>query len=350
MSSSARRILVGAIIFGVTCSVAVVGYMAAGWNFLDAIYMVVITVFGVGYGEAQPLDNSNLKLFTMGVIIAGCSSGIYVVGGFVQFLAEGEINRALGARRMSKGIENLADHAVICGYGRVGQMLVHDLAEAHYPHVVIDSSEKRVAEAQQAGHLALLGSASEEATLHAAGIARARVMATVLPDDTANVFVTLTARELNATIQIIARAESPSTERKLMRSGANRVVMPALIGATKIGHMIVRPSAEDLLMETNGMAALSEELKQIGLQLTEIEVAANSPLVGKTVREIEVSGTGGYVIVAIRRADGSLRRAPEPDFTLAAADQFVLLGHESTMPSLIQRAKPPATSYRGVKV
>ena len=134
-------------------------------------------------------------------------------------LAEGEINRALGNRRMSKGIENLSGHAVICGYGRVGQMLAHDLAEARFPFVVIDSGEKRVAEAQAAGYLAVLGSASEESTLHAAGIERARVMAVVLPDDTANVFVTLTTRDMNATIEIIARAESPSTERKLMRSG-----------------------------------------------------------------------------------------------------------------------------------
>jgi hypothetical protein len=217
MNSSWRRVIVGGIFFGLTCTVAVVGYMMAGWQMLDAVYMVVITVFGVGYGEAKPLDNSSLKVFTMGVIIAGCSSGIYVVGGFVQMLAEGEINRVLGTRRMSKGIEQLTGHTLICGYGRVGQIRAADLAAAHQPFVVIDTSESRVAEAQAAGYLALLGSASEERTLEVAGIARARVMAAVLPDDTANVFVTLTARDLNPTIQIIARAESPSTEKKLER-------------------------------------------------------------------------------------------------------------------------------------
>jgi voltage-gated potassium channel len=347
MNSSVRRLVVGASFFGATCVVAVVGYVLAGWQFLDALYMVVITVFGVGYGETRPLDNPALKLFTMAVIISGCSSGIYFVGGFVQMLAEGEINRALGNRRMSKGIENLIGHAVICGYGRVGQMLAHDLAEVHYPFVVIDASEKRVAEAQTAGYLAVLGSASEEATLQAAGIERARVMAVVLPDDTANVFVTLTARDMNATIEIIARAESPLTERKLMRSGANRVVMPALIGATKIGHIIVRPSAEDLLMETKGMEALSEELMRIGLELNEIELAENSPLVGRTVGEVEVGGTGGYVIVAIRRKDGSLRRAPEPDVVLEAGDQFVILGHQHSAPELNARANRTTIMYRG---
>ncbi len=329
---------------------AVLGYMLAGWQFIDAIYMVVITVFGVGYGETRPLDNPALKLFTMGVIISGCSSGIYVVGGFVQMLAEGEINRVLGSRRMSKGIDSLKDHVVVCGFGRVGQMLAHDLATARFPFVVIDSSAERVSEAQAAGYLALHGNASEEATLHAAGITRARVMAVVLPDDTANVFVTLTTRDLNGTIEIIARAESPSTERKLMRSGANRVVLPALIGATKIGHMIIRPSAEDLLMETKGMMALAEELKGIGLELSEIEIGKTSQLVGRTVGDVELAGTAGFVIVAIRRADGSLRRAPEPDVVLAAGDQFVILGHQNAAPELNARARPAAMIYRGAAV
>ncbi len=192
-------------------------------------------------------------------------------------------------------------------------MLASDLTAAHQQFVVIDNSEGRVAEAQAAGYLALLGSASEERTLEAAGIMRARTMAAVLSDDTANVFVTLTARDLNPSIQIIARAEDPTTEKKLMRSGANRVVLPTLIGATKIAHMIVRPSAEDLLQETAGKTHLNEELKLIGLELTEIELKAESPLVGQRVGNVEVSGQGGFVVVAIKRADGTVIRAKARD-------------------------------------
>lgn len=348
MNTSARRLIVGAAFFGVTCIAAVTGYVIAGWHPLDAIYMVVITVFGVGFGEVKPLDSPGLKLFTMGVIIAGCSSGIYFVGGFVQLLAEGEINRVLGTRRMSKGIELLVGHAIICGYGRVGQMLASDLAAAKQPLVVLDSNAERVAQAQAAGHLAILGSASEEGTLEMAGINRARVLAAVLPDDTANVFVTLTARDLNATLEIIARAESPATERKLMRSGANRVVLPALIGATKIANMIVRPSAEDMLMEASGMLALAEDLTQIGLSLTEVELPENSPLAGQTVGDVECSG--GFVVVAIKRADGTLRRAPESDVVLAVGDAFVILGHQDAVPNITRRARPGTTMYRGVKM
>ncbi|MES1213169.1 MAG: potassium channel protein [Singulisphaera sp.] len=351
MNSSVRRIVVGGTFFGLTCIAAVVGYMAAGWQMLDAIYMVVITVFGVGYGEAKPLDNSTLKIFTMGVIIAGCSSGIYVVGGFVQMLAEGEINRVLGTRRMSKGIEQLDGHTLICGFGRVGQMLAADLAAARQPFVVIDTSESRVAEAQAAGYLALLGSASEERTLESAGIARAKTMAAVLPDDTANVFITLTARDMNPSMQIIARAESPSTEKKLMRSGANRVVLPTLIGATKIAHMIIRPSAEDLLQEATGREHLNEELKEIGLAMTEIELKPNSPLVGQKVGNVEVSGQGGFVVVAIKKADGTIVRAPQPESPLEVGDTFMILGHLEALPEIARRAKPRSSmTYRGARV
>lgn len=346
MTPSIRRIIIGALFFGSTCVIAVAGYMVAGWHLLDAIYMVVITVFGVGYGETKPLSDPGLKVFTMGVIIAGCSSAIYVVGGFVQMLAEGEINRVLGTRRMSKGIEQLKSHAIICGYGRVGQMLAADLAASAHPFVVIDSAEGRIAEAQNAGFLAVLGSASDEATLESAGIARARVLATVLPDDTANVFITLTARDLNPTLEIIARAESPSTEKKLIRSGANRIVLPALIGASKIANLITRPSAEDLLMAGAGLAHLKEELHLIGLEFTEIELAANSPLVGQTVGDVELGGSG-FVVVAVKRPDGALLHNPAADTALGTGDVFIVLGHLAALPQLARRSKTRTVAFRG---
>ncbi len=250
---------------------------------------------------------------------------------------------------MCKGIDQLTGHILICGFGRVGQVLASDLAEVKQPFVVIDASESRVAEAQAAGYLALLGNASEDRTLEAAGIARAQAMAAVLSDDSANVFVTLTARDLNPTIQIIARAESPSTERKLMRSGANRVVLPAFIGATKIAQMIVHPSADDFLQEATGKTHLNEDLRQIGLELIGIEVKPGSPLVGRKVGNVEASGQGGFVVVAITRADGSLLRAPEPGVLLKPGDVLVILGHHEALPELANSAKPLAkATYRGV--
>jgi voltage-gated potassium channel len=348
MSSASRRVFVGAVFFGMTCVIAVAGYMLAGWNFLDATYMVVITVFGVGYGETRTLDSTALKVFTMGVVVAGCSSGIYVVGGFVSMFAEGEIKRVLESRRMSKGLEQMSGHVLICGFGRVGQMIASDLAAAKHPFAVIDNSAARVHEAQSAGYMALLGSASEEHALEMAGIMRARALATVLPDDTANVFITLTARGMNPTIEIIARAESPATEKKLCRAGATRVVLPALIGATKITNLIVRPSADDLLMQATGQNRLNDDLKQIGLEMTEIELDSRSELVGQTVGKIEISGSGGFVVVAIKKSNGTLLRAPQANVKLAAGDVFVILSHSDALPQLTRRARPRAgLSHRG---
>ena len=338
--------MIGGIFFALTCVAGVAGYMLFGWTLLDAIYMVVITVFSVGYGEVRPLDDPIHKVFTIGIIIAGCSSAIYVVGGFVSMIAEGEINKALGGRRMSKEIEKLSNHTIICGYGRVGQMLAKDLEKAHQPFVIIDSNEGRVQSARTAGYFVLQGSASEEETLEAAGIARARVLATVLPDDTTNVFITLSARELNPTMEIIARAESPSTEKKLLRSGATRIVLPAFIGATKIAQMILRPTADDLLQAATGTKYLNEELKSIGLEMMEINVEAGSPLCEQPLSDVEVSG--GFVIVAIRQPDGHCVRDPKSDVKLGPGDVLIILGHQGSLPQLARRARArTAVSYRG---
>lgn len=329
-----------------TCIVAVTGYMLAGWQLLDAMYMVVITVFGVGFGEAKPLDSPTLKIFTMGVVIAGCSSGIYVVGGFISMLAEGEINRALGSRRISKGIGKLSNHVILCGYGRVGQMLADDLAAAHLEFVVVDNNQERMQQAQDAGYLALLGSAAEEGTLEAAGIARARVVATVLPDDTANVFITLSARELSGTVEIIARAESPSTEKKLLRSGATRIVLPALIGALKIARIILRPSADDLLQQAAGTMFLNEELKTIGLELLEIAIPAGSPLCQQPLGEVEISV--GFLIVSLRRPDGQCIRDLQSNAKIGPGDIVIALGRQGVAPELTHRTRTrKTTTYRG---
>jgi voltage-gated potassium channel len=340
--------MIGGIFFSVTCVVAVAGYMFAGWQLLDAMYMVVITVFGVGFGEAKPLDSPGLKLFTMGVVIAGCSSGIYVVGGFIAMIAEGDINRALGTRRMSKSIEKLSNHVIICGYGRVGQLLTHDLATANREFVIIDNDERRAQEAQAAGYLVLLGSATEERTLKTAGITRARVVATVLSDDKANVFITLSARELSAKVEIIARAESPSTEKKLMRSGATRIVLPALIGATKIAQMILRPSADELLQQATGTMYLNEELKAISLELMEIEIQAGSSLCEQSLDEVEVSS--GFVIVALRRPGGQCIRDLQSKVKMGLGDIFIILGHKGAVPEIARRAHTrKVVTYRGLE-
>ncbi len=236
-TGSQRTLRNGIIIFAATCVIGTCGYAFAGWSWLDAVYMVVITIFGVGFGEVRPIEEPWLKFFTMAFILIGCSSLSYVIGGIVQMITEGEVTRIMGTRIRSKEIDQLHDHTIICGYGRVGQMLAIELAEQGHPLIVLDRNPERVERAIGHGFLAVTGDASDDAFLSKVGIFRARTLATVLPDDATNVFITLSARDLCESINIIARAECPSTERKLLRGGATSVVMPAAIGAIRIAQL-----------------------------------------------------------------------------------------------------------------
>jgi voltage-gated potassium channel len=350
-SVSHRRIRRGMLLLVAIVVLGVVGYVLAGWNLLDAIYMVVITIFGVGYGEVRPIEAPALKVFTISLILAGCSAGLWVVGSVVEFMAEGTINKALGRRRMTRQISELSNHTIVCGFGRVGQMLCRELQEAGVPVVVVDANPERLAAAEALGLPVVAGDASEEKVLRAANIDAAKVLAVVLPAEAANVFVTLSARELNDSIQIIARGERPETERKLLRAGANRVVLPTAAGASRIARMITNPTAESLLRDTAGMTYLNEQLLQIDLQFVEIPIPPDSPLAGTTVQSIDPRDLAAVVIVAVRTATGEIHRNPHGTTCLEAGDTIILIGRRGDLPkSLRKAAGAAAITYRGSKV
>lgn len=349
MTSSVQKILVGSLFFVASCAVAVVGYVIAGWSIVEAIYMVIITIFGVGYGEVRPIEDTSLRLFTIGVIIAGCTSSIYVVGGFIQLIAEGELNRYLGARRMTRGIGSLTNHVIVCGFGRVGHILADELQEAGVEFVIIDVNQERLQEAEGRGIYVIVGDASDEAALKSAGIDRARSLATVLPDDAANVYITLTARELNEEIEIIARGESPAAEKKLMRSGASRVVLPAAIGASRVAKLITRPSAEEVLAEEDQRQAISEDLEQLGLQLADVTIEAGSDLCGATLRDVSLEAGVQFVVVAVRDPDGSVLKNPPDDHELQADETLVVVTTKSATKRLRKKAEAVELMYRGVR-
>lgn len=351
MQFPVKRLLSTLIFFLTTCVVAAAVYMSHGWNVVDSIYMVVITIFGVGYGEVQPIDTLTLRTVTMMLIVVSYGCVIYIAGGFVQMMMEGEINRAINRRRMTRGIEELSDHAILCGFGRAGRILAAELERAGTKFVIVDLDEEKLNDAEALGMLILEGNAIEEAVLERAGIARARVLATVLPDDAANVFITLTARELNPDVEIVARAESPSTEKKLLRSGANRVVLPAVIGGQRMAQLITRPGAEKMLASTEGNADLEHELDQIGLKLAELEVTADSPLDGHKVGDIELRGNRGFLIVAVRHANGEIALDPTADCPLERGDAVIVLGHADELPQLAKRyVAEEEIMYRGSKL
>ena len=345
-----RRIVAGLGLFVAVCLAGVVGYLHAGWDYVDAMYMVIITVFGVGFGEVRPVTTPELRLFTMGLIVGGYGAAIYAVGGFVQMITEGEINRALGARRMTREIRHLGNHTILCGFGRMGRILAQELARARREFIVIDRDHEKIREATEHGYLVLAGDASDEETLIAAGVERCDTVATVLPNDAANVFITLTVRQLAPGAEIIARAEDPRTEKKLLHGGATKVVLPTAIGAQRVADLITRSGTEGFLAHAGRQGQLRDDLEQIGLKLEDLRIPSGSPLIGRHVGDIEVRGNRGFLIVAVRHADGSIVVNPSETVPLAEHDVVVVLGHTQDLPLLKSRYElRAATSYRGAR-
>ena len=319
------RNLVGGVLFVLTVmAAAIAGYMDCGWSFGDALYMAVLTVFTVGYDEVHPVVGPELRGITIGLIVLGCSGTIFLTGALVQAITFRQINDILGTRRMKSQIDQLRDHVIVCGYGRIGQMLVRELAAGGVGLVVLDRSSGRLDAARSAGLAVMEADATDEQTLVQAGIGRARALATVLPDDAANVFITLSARSLNQALTIIARGEAPSTERKLLQAGANRVVLPAHIGAERIAEIILYPALSDTLRPGSGQPENADALRRLGLELHVVLVEPNSPFAGRRIAEIERRAEHGFLILSLqdgphgqaKRAEADMRAAPGAGLTL----------------------------------
>jgi voltage-gated potassium channel len=333
MTSSLGHLRNAAIFLVVVNAIAVVGYMVAGWSFLESAYMAIITVFGVGFGEVRPVDSDSLRFFTILFIFFGCTGYIYIGSAFVPFLVEGQIEQTLGKRRMSKTVDSLNDHTIICGFGRVGQMLAAELKSVDHPFVVIETNEARLEKIDHLGYLRVDGDATLESSLRAAGIERAGTIAVVIPSDAVNVFITLSARTLNEDLEIIARGLAVTTEAKLRQAGADRVIMAEHIGAERIAGLILRPSLGRLIREDQGLGHIQGELAELGLQIEELQISSECQLVGRTLADLEMTGSSAFLIVKIIRADGKQIHRPGLDTRLLAGDTMLMLCHRGTRPA-----------------
>ncbi|HUT10789.1 MAG TPA: potassium channel protein [Thermoguttaceae bacterium] len=316
---SLKRLRLGLLILAMIFVLAVCGYwLLFDWSLLDSVYMVVITLSTVGYKEVHDL-NPLEQVFTVVVIVFGVSTAVYIVGGLLQMMFEGEINRAMGMRRVSREIEHLHDHVVICGFGRMGEVLADDLRRHRTPFVVVENDAERVQEAAARDYLALNDDATEEEALRNAGVDRAKTLVTTLPRDADNVFITLTARNLHPKLMIIARGEYQTTEKKLIQAGADRVVLPAATGAMRMAAMITRPAAMELIEVVAGRQVAEVEV-------SEMPITPGSPLVGVTLRESHTRARHGLLVVAVRSPEGGLQFNPGGDTVFEAGATVMVLG------------------------
>ena len=326
LASPLRNLFAGLSFMLVVGLAATLAYVASGWSLGDALYMVVLTVYSVGYGEVAPVNTPLLRAITVALIVAGCTGMIFLTGSLFQLINASQLQQVFGSRRMQKDIDKLSHHVVVCGFGRIGQMLCHELKAAQNRFVVIDHSDERIAAARNAGHQFIHGDATDEDVMRQAGVMRARALATVLPEDAANVFITLSARSLNPDLTIIARGELPSTENKLIQAGANRVVLPARIGAERVAELLLHRDMTQMIDKARGgsPARPALELQGLGLDIEMTTVESGSRCAGLTIGRIEELGAGAFLVVALDRQGGETVLQPDAEIVVRDGDGLAL--------------------------
>lgn len=321
-----RRLLLAALAFVVVLVSGFIGYqVVAGFSAVDALYMTVITVTTVGFSEIAPLDETG-RLLTIALIAGGVGTVSYSALTAAEFVVEGHLGNYIERRRMHRRIDELRDHIIVCGHGRVGRHLARGLEREDVPFVVVDTNAAIEEELLANGRLFVIGDGSVESTLAEAGIERARALVAAVNADAENVLITLTARGMRPDLQVIARAKSDENEAKLLRAGADRVILPESIGGRRIAALLTRPAVSDFL-EGLGVGG-------VDYTLDELRVDTGDDIAGRSLRDAGIRERFRCTVLAVRRADGTLDTNPAVGNALAAGDVLVVMGSEADVQRL----------------
>ncbi len=314
---------VAALALLVVFVLGMIGYMTVeGWNLLESFYMMVITLATVGFQEVRPLSDAG-RLMTAFIILGGVGGFAYLVGAFSQVLVEGHVHNFWGRLKVQKRIDKLSGHFIICGCGRIGSVVVREIVGAGQPVVVIEHSPEALERLRQEDIPFVEGDATNDQILLQAGLMRAKSLITALTDEAANVYVTLTARQLNPEVRIIARASDPGHVARLKMAGANRVVLPNLIGGVSMAQNVLRPTVTNFL-----------ELAQRGnidLQMEELPIGPSSQFAGKNIVESQLRPLFNLIVIAIQKPDGAMVFNPGPREVIEAGDTLLAVGSKADL-------------------
>lgn len=329
-----RRLLILGVVSLLLVLVGTFGFhLLEGWSLFDSLYATVITLATIGYGDFVPTHTAG-KVFTIGLVLGGVFMFFYAATEIIRSVVSGEVADILGRRQMERELAGLQGHVIVCGYGRMGRLVCQEFSREQVPFVIIDEREEILRDFHLRHGIALIGDATSDEVLHHAGVERARGLVTVMASDANNLFTTLSARLLNAKLYIVARVESPPSEQKLIRAGANRVVSPYQIGGVRVAHAMLKPTVVDFI-------ELATRTGHIELQMEETCIAEHSPLAGCKLKDSRLRAELRIIVVAIKRKQGEMVFNPDPDSMLQAGDTLVAMGHQEQLQQLEDLANPP---------
>jgi voltage-gated potassium channel len=312
-----KRLALAVILIVLVVAFGTIGYMSIeGWNFLDSIYMTVITLSTVGFREIHDLSFSG-KLFTIILIIGGVGTVLYALSTGAKLVIEGELVEIFGRKRLEKKIKELKDHYIICGYGRMGRIICRELKSHNIRFIAIERNPDILKEEEDV--LIFEGNATKDEVLKKVGIEKARGLVSVLSTDAENLYVVLSARGMNPDLLIVARAGEEGSEQKLLRAGADRVVSPYHIGGLRMAHTVLKPAVVDFI-------EFATKSGNIDLQMEEITIQEGSKLVGLTLDECGFGKELGVIIVAIKRTTGEMKFNPTFRSMVKVGDTLIAIG------------------------
>lgn len=331
LSKRARaRVIYALGVLGAVVALGTLGFhLTEGWSLLDSVYFTVTTIATVGYGDLHPATKPG-RIFAIGFIFIGVGTVGFVLSRALVEIVQSEIVAGFGQRRRLREVSKLRNHFIICGAGRIGSRVIRELQRKGEPFVVIEREADIVGTWLEQGVPLLVRDATHEETLHEAGVEHARGLAACLPTDADNVYVVLTARELNPGLHIVARATEEQAEPKLIRAGANRVIAPTIIGSQRIMQALTKPAVEDF------MATITAEA--LDLNFEEVEVTPDSPYVGRRLRFTNIRAELDVVIVAVRRRAGEMIFNPSGDAFIEAGDLLIAIGRTDALAQLKTQA------------
>lgn len=307
--------------------IGTVGYRLIGhWAWFDCLYMTIITITTIGYGELPGMTEP-ARYFTLAIILIGLGTVGYAISTTTQAIIQAELITTFGRRKVLKELNKLDNHFIICGAGRVGSRVAREMSEKNVDYVVIERDETVAERMLQQGELVLMGDATDEVTLRGARVEHARGMVCTAASDAENVYATLIARDLNPNIYIVARANEESAERKLLKAGANKVVSPTRIGSHQMAQALLKPAVSDFI-------ELTTMTGSVELGLEEVLLRQGSRLVGQMLKDSEIRSDLDIIVVAIRRGKDEMIFNPSGNAVIREGDRLIAVGKRDNLDRL----------------